>query len=64
MKIRHDYGRYEYPRSVRHHTCRICGWQWIILQWDFLPNVRYGICAPCAADRWADETSRGGAMVH
>ena len=55
MKIRNDYGRYDYPRSPRVHKCRLCGWQILVLQWDFLPNYRYDVCCDCARDRWENE---------
>ena len=56
MTDRNSYARCKNDRSVRHHICRLCGWQWIVLQWDhLLPNYRYDVCCDCARDRWENE---------
>ena len=60
MKDRSDYPKQHNPRSVRLHKCRLCpSYSLLVLQFDFLPNYRYEVCAPCAAKRWQLELATG-----
>ena len=60
MKDRSCYPKQHYPRSVRLHKCRLCpSYSLLVLQYDHLPNITFGVCAPCAAKRWQMELATG-----
>ena len=60
MKDRNDYARCFNERSVRLHRCRLCpSYSLLVLQWEHLPRVTFGVCAPCAAKRWQLELATG-----